>query len=312
MVKIRWFGVVMGYILVQTRTGLHDPSAVRAFLALGAGYAALDLAFWRLGEVFLKRWPLFVSFMESVFIALLCYHDTGLASPFRWYYLLSLDLLLDPLPAGGRLVDVRVSLPEPAEPGRGARDSTRRADSGWPLTSRSWPGSTWAARRWPALLKAAGDAARAAERRAASEHRDELERRVDERTDALRASQARVIQQEKMAAFGLLAAGIAHEVGNPLAALSSLVQMLQRREPDPYTAEKLDLAGRAARSGSSGRSASWSTSRGPPRRPSRGPARRGRRRRPSGSPSTTSAPSSGRSRPTIPADLPRSAGCATT
>ena len=90
VVKLRWFGVVMGYILVQTRTGLHDPWAVRAFLALGAGYAALDLAFWRMGEVFLKRWPLFVSLMESVFIALLCYHDTGLSSPFRWYYLLSL------------------------------------------------------------------------------------------------------------------------------------------------------------------------------------------------------------------------------
>ena len=80
----------MGYILVQTRTGLHDPWAVRAFLALGAGYAALDLAFWRMGEVFLERWPLCVSLMESVFIALFCYHDTGLTSPFRWYYLLSL------------------------------------------------------------------------------------------------------------------------------------------------------------------------------------------------------------------------------
>ena len=74
--------------------------------------------------------------------------------------------------------------------------------------------------------------------------REDLERRVEERTEALRASQARVIQQEKMAAFGLLAAGIAHEVGNPLAALSSLVQILKRRGPDPYTAEKLDLAAR--------------------------------------------------------------------
>ena len=90
VVKIRWFGIVMGYVLVQTRTGLHNPSAVRAFLALGAGYAALDTAFYRMGEVFLNRWPLFVSLMESVFIALLCYHDTGLDSPFRWYYLLSL------------------------------------------------------------------------------------------------------------------------------------------------------------------------------------------------------------------------------
>jgi two-component system, NtrC family, sensor kinase len=74
--------------------------------------------------------------------------------------------------------------------------------------------------------------------------RANLERRVEERTEDLRASQARVIQQEKMAAFGLLAAGIAHEVGNPLAALSSLVQILKRRRPDPYTEEKLDLAAR--------------------------------------------------------------------
>src|SRR4029077_7918762 len=76
------------------------------------------------------------------------------------------------------------------------------------------------------------------------ETRARLEERVAERTDALRTSQAREIQQEKMAAFGMLAAGIAHEVGNPLAALSSLVQMLKRRGPDPYTSEKLDLAAR--------------------------------------------------------------------
>src|SRR5437660_924473 len=90
VVKLRWFGIIMGYVLVQTRTGLHNPSAVRAFLALGAGYAALDTAFYLMGEAILRRWPLFVSLMESVFIALLCYHDTGMDSPFRWYYLLSL------------------------------------------------------------------------------------------------------------------------------------------------------------------------------------------------------------------------------
>ena len=41
-----------------------------------------------------------------------------------------------------------------------------------------------------------------------------------------------------MAAFGLLAAGIAHEVGNPLTAISSIVQMLRRRDVDAYTREK--------------------------------------------------------------------------
>ena len=103
-----------------------------------------------------------------------------------------------------------------------------------------------------------------------------------------------------MAAFGLLAAGIAHEVGNPLAAVSSLVQMLQRREPDPYTAEKLDLAAPAARPDPAddpragrllppGLDRRLATS-GRPRSS----------RRPSGSPSITSGPSSGRS----PTDIP--------
>ena len=240
VVKIRWFGVVMGYVLVQTRTGLHDPSAVRAFLALGAGYAALDTAFYRLGEVVLTRWPLFVSFMESVFIALLCYHDTGLSSPFRWYYLLSLiccAIRYRPAVAWWTFGFHCLSLLALAA----VLGFDSGVESGWPLTITIMAWVTWATGSLAALHQRAG--ARLEQLNAELEdHRDALERRVAERSDALRVTQARSIQQEKMAAFGLLAAGIAHEVGNPLAALSSLVQMLQRRQPDPYTAEKLDLA----------------------------------------------------------------------
>jgi signal transduction histidine kinase len=57
----------------------------------------------------------------------------------------------------------------------------------------------------------------------------------------LQESQALLVQQEKHAAFGLLAAGIAHEVGNPLAAISSLVQLLNRRPTDDYTRERLEM-----------------------------------------------------------------------
>jgi signal transduction histidine kinase len=242
VVRIRWFGIAMGYVLVQTRTGLHNPSAVRAFLALGAGYAALDTAFHRMGEVFLEKWPLFVSLIEATFIGLLCYHDTGLESPFRWYYLLSLiccAIRYRPPVAWWTFAFQCLSLASLAwifrddKPGLGGLPPT--------IVILAW--STWASSSLATLLKATGERLRHANV-ALERHRAELEERVAERTAALRASQARVLHQEKMAAFGLLAAGIAHEVGNPLAALSSLLQMLTRRGPDPYTAEKLDLAGR--------------------------------------------------------------------
>ncbi|MEZ4340449.1 MAG: ATP-binding protein [Sandaracinaceae bacterium] len=72
-------------------------------------------------------------------------------------------------------------------------------------------------------------------------------------TDAKRL-EAVVVHQEKMASLGVLAAGIAHDIGNPLASLSSELEMLEL-EPDPcrmgdsigVLREHVDRIGRALR-----------------------------------------------------------------
>ena len=239
-VKIRWFGLLVGFVLVNTSDPGDTPLAVlNAILALGTVYAILDTAYSLRGRVFLGRSPLLISGMEALFIGLLCFYHGGLDSSFRYYYFLSLiccairypswvtyatcamhcasyGVLYLALPSGQRQLLPLLLMP---------------VILGW---------VTWTSDAMAQLLKRVGDHLGHLNT-ALQQHQAELEARIAERTRELQEAQAHVLHQEKMAAFGLLAAGIAHEVGNPLTSISSLVQMLQRRDRDDYTQEKLAL-----------------------------------------------------------------------
>src|SRR5258708_27277375 len=79
---------------------------------------------------------------------------------------------------------------------------------------------------------AAGDLAR---RAAGEETRDfaPLAARLNRMTDSLLDAQGQRVRSEKLASVGRLAAGIAHEVGNPLGAIGTYVEVLRRRGVDP-------------------------------------------------------------------------------
>jgi HAMP domain-containing protein len=82
---------------------------------------------------------------------------------------------------------------------------------------------------------------------------DESRRALESQLHALAAAkreleeaQAAIVRSEKLASVGRLAAGVAHEVGNPLAAILGLIELL-RDDPDVPASERQDMLGRMER-----------------------------------------------------------------
>jgi signal transduction histidine kinase len=239
-VKIRWFGLVVGYALVNVADHADVAQLIlNAILAVGAVYTLLDTYHSLRGRVFLARYPLSISALEALFIGLLCFFHGGLDSPFRYYYFLSLICGAIRYPPRVTYITCALHctsygllyLALPADRQQPATLVLTLVVLGW---------VTWASNSLALLLKRVGE--HLGQLNAAlRDNQALLEARIAQRTRELQEAQAHVWHQEKMAAFGLLAAGIAHEVGNPLTSISSLVQILQRRGGDPYTQDKLAL-----------------------------------------------------------------------
>ncbi len=241
-VRIRWFGLCVGYLYVNLAPQSVGRPELNAILTLGAVYALLDTVASRKGKVLLANYRIGISLMEALFIGLLCnFDDDGVSSPFRFYYFLS--LLVCAIRHSPALTFATFALHSLSYIVLGLYVARPHEDTDavtliLTLVFLGW--AAWAVIALTGLLKSAGQRLAILNEELQS-NQQLLERRIAQRTKELQESQAMLVQQEKQAAFGLLAAGIAHEVGNPLASISSIVQMLSRKNSDEYVKERLDL-----------------------------------------------------------------------
>lgn len=66
-----------------------------------------------------------------------------------------------------------------------------------------------------------------------------LQQRVEERTKALRDTQAQLIQSAKLAAVGELGAGMAHALNNPISSILGMAQIIRHQTPESQISDSI-------------------------------------------------------------------------
>ncbi len=169
--------------------------------------------------------------LDLVCLTLLSLWTGGAASPIRGFYVFHMifaSLLLAPRMAYAAAI---LSIAMMA--------AALTVGGGWPQRHETWLQLAGWVMLLPLTVYLVNGIARRLRRQ---RHRLVIQnRRVAAMAEKLRAQQAAMIQHEKLAAMGQMAAGIAHEIANPLANLNSVLQLMRRNTQrlTPRNVEKL-------------------------------------------------------------------------
>ena len=258
--QLRWIGLAIGYALVNispqglaaTSEYSPDQTVLNQLLTAGVVMMLVSTIFSVRGRPLLRGFPLVATALEAFIITMLCHFDRGLQSPFRFYYFIALVIVgLRYLPLVSWSAYAMHSGAYVSLIYIGRYVATVRESLAPTVAALETAVATVALMLWATYAaNSIGHLLQTARRRLGEtnvELRDvngRLEDRIARRTRQLRESQAVLVQREKQAAFGLLAAGIAHEVGNPLAGISAVTQMLGRHlakkdQLDDYSMDRL-------------------------------------------------------------------------
>ncbi len=227
LMRLRWgaSAAMLGAAGVQW-AAVGDRSQAARFLALGVAAGLANAVFCRLArEPGLRlRWARLLAlasvqvYLDLASITLLVMWTGGVSSPLMGLYVF--HMLFASLLQPRRLAYVAASV----------ATGLLAVGLWW---SGQWPRETAAASTalgWIGTLLVtvflADQIARELYRRGLARLRQI--RRIHALASRLRAHQRTMVQHEKMVAMGRLAAGIAHEINNPLASMDSVLQLMQR------------------------------------------------------------------------------------